>query len=134
MTKKEIVNKYKLYQNKFLRLIYLSYFCDEKILYMTVTGKKIKYEKKILKLSAFSKALSHPARIKILQYMEKNSCCYVKDIVKFLPYAQSTISQHIKELKDSGLINSFQESQKTKYCINWSKWQYAKALFNNIFR
>jgi len=101
---------------------------------MASSSKTIKYDEKILKLSTYSKALSHPARLKILQYMEKNSCCYVGDIVKFLPLAQSTISQHIKELKTSGLINSYQESQKTKYCINWSNWQYAKALFNNIFR
>ncbi len=101
---------------------------------MTLSEEKIIYDERIMKLAVFSKALSHPARIKILQYMEKNSCCYVGDIVKFIPLAQSTISQHIKELKTSGLINSFQESQKTKYCINWSNWQYAKALFNNIFR
>ena len=101
---------------------------------MTLSEEKIIYDERIMKLAVFSKALGHPARIKILQYMEKNSCCYVGDIVKFIPLAQSTISQHIKELKTSGLINSFQESQKTKYCINWSNWQYAKALFNNIFR
>ncbi len=94
----------------------------------------IEYDQKIVKLSEFSKALGHPARIKILQFMVDNSCCYVKDILTFLSLAQSTISQHIKELKDCGLITAHQEAQKTKYCLNWSNWQYAKALFNNVFR
>ena len=93
----------------------------------------MKYDERVLNLSAFAKSLGHPARVMILQYMEEHSCCYVKEIVGFLPLAQSTISQHIKELKKSGLIESHNEGQKIRYCINWSKWQYAKALFNNIF-
>ena len=95
---------------------------------------KMDFEKKVEKLSQFSKALGHPVRIKIFKYLESNSYCYVKDIQKILPLAQSTISQHLKELKKSGLVNSESVATKTKYSINWSKWQYAKALFNNIFR
>ncbi|HHH55224.1 MAG TPA: ArsR family transcriptional regulator [Bacteroidetes bacterium] len=97
-------------------------------------NEQINFDNKIEILSRFSKALGHPVRIKIFKYLESNSYCYVKDIQKILPLAQSTVSQHLKELKKAGLIKAETEATKTKYSIDWSKWQYAKALFNNIFR
>ena len=96
--------------------------------------KYTEYDSHTERLAHFAKALSHPARIVILKYMEQNKCCHVKDIKKILPLAQSTISQHIKELKDAGLIISKAKPPKIKYCVNMSNWQIAKALFNNMFR
>ena len=98
------------------------------------TLRNIKYDDHSVRLARFAKALSHPARIIILKYMEKNKCCFVKDISEILPFAQSTISQHVKELKDAGLIRGEIEATKIKYCVDMSNWQIAKALFNNVLR
>jgi len=95
---------------------------------------KTVYDDHTKRLARFAKALSHPARIVILKFMEQNRCCYVKDIQAILPMAQSTISQHIKELKKAGLITGDSKPPKVKYCVNMSNWQIAKALFNNLFR
>ena len=107
---------------------------------MTIINKmnrnlqNIKYDKGTEKLARFAKALSHPTRIKILKYLENSSCCHTGDLTEVLPLAQSTISQHLKELKDAGLIKGEIIPPKTKYCVDWNNWQIAKALFNNLFR
>lgn len=60
--------------------------------------------KEVDDLARFAKALGHPTRIAILHYLEKQSCCYTGDLVEIFPLAQSTISQHLKELKLAGFI------------------------------
>ena len=69
----------------------------------------------------------------ILKYLESNKCCFTGDLTEVLPLAQSTISQHLKELKDAGLIKGDIKPPRIKYCVNMSNWQIAKALFNNLF-
>ena len=73
-----------------------------------------------LQLSGFTKVLSHPARIEILKTLAKNETCICGEIVRGLPLAQSTVSQHLKELKRHGLIDIEIDGPKSCYTINWS--------------
>ena len=84
-------------------------------------------------LARFAKALGHPTRIAILKHLENQSCCFTGDLVDIFPLAQSTISQHLKELKNAGLIQGELNPPKIKYCINQENWKTAKALFQNFF-
>ena len=69
-------------------------------------------------LAKFAKALGHPARIIILKHLSNQSCCFTGDLLEVLPLAQSTISQHLKELKEAGLIIGEVDPPKVKYCIH----------------
>lgn len=80
-------------------------------------------------LARFAKALGHPIRLTILQYLDKQSCCFTGDLVDILPVAQSTVSQHLKELKEAGLIQGEVNPPKVKYCIDEKNWRIAKNLF-----
>ena len=93
---------------------------------------KINYEKDTEELALFAKALGHPTRIKILKYLLHQSCCYTGDLVDQLPLAQSTISQHLKELKNAGLIQGEITPPRTKYCINEANWKKAHELFHSF--
>lgn len=93
----------------------------------------IKYTNSTEELAQFAKALSHPTRIEILNYLESQACCFTGDLVDIIPLAQSTISQHLKELKRVGLIQGELKPPKIKYCINKENWMKAKYLFKNFF-
>lgn len=84
-------------------------------------------------LSRFAKALGHPARIAILQFLAKQETCYFGDINEELPISKATVSQHLKELKNAGLIQGEVEAPKVKYCINKDNWLLAKDLFGGFF-
>lgn len=86
-----------------------------------------------LEMAKFAKALAHPTRIRILQLLNTQSCCFTLDLVEVLPIAQSTISQHLKELKTAGLIQGEINPPKIKYCINRSNWERAQMLFDDFF-
>lgn len=100
---------------------------------MKRTIQDINYLEETEALAKFAKALGHPTRIKILNYLENQSCCYTGDLLDVLPLAQSTISQHLKELKNAGLINGEVSPPKIKYCIHQENWQKAKTLFASFF-
>ena len=74
------------------------------------------------RLAKTAKALAHPARIAILQHLAKSNACMCGDIVEELPLSQSTVSQHLKELKSAGLIKGEVEGVSVCYCIDYSKW------------
>ena len=93
------------------------------IIYSDVTEQTAKY----------AKALGHPVRLAILKHLSDQSCCFTGDLVEIIPMAQSTISQHLKELKDAGLIIGEIELPKIKYCINEENWNRAKRLFETLF-
>ena len=84
-------------------------------------------------LARFAKAMGHPARIAILQFLAKQETCYFGDIHEELPIAKATVSQHLKELKESGLIQGEVEVPKVRYCINRDNWQLANELFGRFF-
>ncbi len=85
------------------------------------------------KLAKMAKALGHPARIAILHFLSKKQSCMCGDIVEELPLSQSTVSQHLKELKDSGLIKGEIEGAKVCYCIDEKQWKAAQAALNQFF-
>lgn len=70
-------------------------------------------------LASLAKALAHPARVAILRELARRNVCVCGEIVDVLPLAQSTVSQHLKELKSAGLISGTVEGVKSCYCINW---------------
>lgn len=84
-------------------------------------------------LARFAKAMGHPARIAILNFLAKQNCCFFGDIHEVLPISKATVSQHLKELKDSGLIQGSIEPPKVRYCINRENWAIAKNLFVRLF-
>lgn len=90
---------------------------------------KKKYTEEQEKLARFAKAMGHPARIAILQLLASQECCFFGDIHEELPIAKATVSQHLKELKEAGLIQGETETPKVKYCINKENWETAKKMF-----
>ncbi|WP_320053836.1 winged helix-turn-helix domain-containing protein [uncultured Acetobacteroides sp.] len=100
-------------------------------------AKKEKYyTEKQEKLARYGKALSHPVRIFILDYLANNldRCCYSGDMVENLPIARSTLSEHLKELKNAGLIQGEINPPYIKYCINRQNWEEAKLLYAEFFK
>ncbi len=91
------------------------------------------YSVKQEQIARFAKAMGHPARIAILQFLARQATCYFGDIHEELPIAKATVSQHLKELKDAGLIQGEVETPKVRYCINRENWLLAKALFGEFF-
>src|ERR1700744_979810 len=85
------------------------------------------------KIAKYAKALAHPARIAILQVLIKKQACICGDIVDELPLSQSTVSQHLKELKEAGLIKGEIEGASVCYCINEKEWILAKGYLNILF-
>lgn len=94
------------------------------------------YTLKETTLAKYAKALAHPARIAILNLLIQKQTCICGDIVDELPIAQSTVSQHLKELKKAGFIKGTIEGTAVCYCIDEKVWKIAKkaiaALFENI--
>ncbi len=84
------------------------------------------------KIARYAKALSHPVRIYIVRLLSRRSCCYSGDLTEVLPIAKSTISQHLKELKKSGLVQGEIELPKIKYCLNKENWNEARKLFYDL--
>ncbi len=81
-------------------------------------NKKEEFSKQEIELADFAKALSHPARIAILKTIAKRNECICGEIVEVLPLAQSTVSQHLKELQKAGLVQGRVDGTKSCYCVN----------------
>lgn len=97
--------------------------------------KKVTLSDDIKMLAAYSKALSHPTRVYIIQKLsEMNSCCYSGDLIEEVPGGRSTLSQHLKELKISGLIQGETEPPYIKYCLNRENWEKARTLFAELLK
>lgn len=89
---------------------------------------------KQIRLARYAKALGHPVRVYVIEMLSKQSCCYSGDLSDELPIAKSTLSQHLKELKNAGLIQGEIEAPKIKYCVNRENWQDAQLLMKELFR
>lgn len=81
----------------------------------------------------YAKALAHPARVAILKLLAGRQTCMCGDIVEELPLSQSTVSQHLKELKTAGLIKGEIEGAKVCYCINPTEWKAAQVSMTRLF-
>lgn len=98
------------------------------------TAKVEEFTIKDNKIALYAKALAHPARVAILQLLLKKQACICGDIVDELPLSQSTVSQHLKELKEAGLIKGEIEGKKVCYCINEEEWENAKNYMGSFFK
>src|SRR5210317_1411167 len=89
----------------------------------TTNKRRLFMEVKIIsdkqtRLARYAKALGHPIRVYVMELLGNQSCCYSGDLSNELPIAKSTLSQHLKELKDAGLIQGEIEAPRVKYCLN----------------
>jgi len=84
-------------------------------------------------LARLAKALGHPARVAIIEFLLKTDACICGDIVKELPLAQPTVSQHLRELKEAGLIEGEIEGNAICYCINSVTWQKLQNALGSLF-
>jgi ArsR family transcriptional regulator len=91
------------------------------------------YKEDEILLARVAKAMGHPARIAILKYLASLDTCCFADINKELPIAKATVSQHLSELKDAGLIQGTIEPPKVNYCLNTENWEKARLLFEEFF-
>lgn len=96
-------------------------------------SKKEEFTVRDNRLAGYAKALAHPARVAILRLLLKKQACICGDIVDEIPLSQSTISQHLKELKQAGLIKGEIEGAKICYCIDEKEWTRAKEEMNLLF-
>lgn len=92
------------------------------------------YREQELKISRYAKAMGHPARMAILRFLAAQESCFFGEIHEILPIAKATVSQHLKELKDAGLIQGEIQPPKVRYCINRRNWAEARELFAEFFR
>lgn len=95
--------------------------------------KKEAFSQKEQELAEFAKALAHPARIAILKVLAQRNECICGEIVNILPLAQSTVSQHLKELKSAGLIDGNVDGPRSCYCINWKAFEKFMSEFSFLF-
>ncbi len=84
-------------------------------------------------LALLMKALAHPARLAIIEFLLKTDSCICGDIVNELPLAQPTVSQHLKELKNVGLIKGNIEGNSICYCIDVETWKHYERVTNKLF-
>ncbi len=101
------------------------------------TGKQVTtkgYTEHEEQIARFAKAMGHPARMAILRFLASQQSCFFGEIHEVLPIAKATVSQHLKELKEAGLIQGEIEAPKVRYCINRSNWLLARDLFAEFFR
>ena len=93
-----------------------------------MTAKTRKYTDTQQKIARYTKALGHPARVFIMEYLARHAerCCYSGDMIEDLPIARSTLSQHLKELKAAGLIQGEINPPYIKYCVNRENWAEAR--------
>ncbi len=94
------------------------------------TTKFSEFNIKEQKLAELCKALAHPARIAIINFLIKKKECICSDVVNELPLSQSTVSQHLKELKKSGLIKGDIDGPRVCYCIDQKRWNDAREIIN----
>lgn len=96
-------------------------------------NKSEKFDDNLQELALLAKAISHPARLAILQYLAKTKTCISGDISDFLPLSRTTVSQHLKELKSLGLIHGEIDGLKVNYCLCKSTIDKFKDMFDIFF-
>ncbi len=95
--------------------------------------KKEEFSAEQNRIADLAKALAHPARVAIIQYMAKEKSCLCGDLVDYLPISQATVSQHLKELKNMNIIIGEITPPKVCYCINPEIINELSSIFNKLF-
>jgi len=90
------------------------------------------FDKDLAQRAELFKALAHPARLQILKFLSQTSNCITGDISDELPLGRTTVNQHLKELRNAGLIQGHIEGAKTKYCIEPVKMKEMKELLSSF--
>lgn len=91
---------------------------------------EVEYSAQDIRMASFAKALGHPARLRILSFLYQEESCFCGDLVKEIGLAQATVSQHLKELKNQGIIKGQITGPAVCYCINPEIWEEMKVLFH----
>lgn len=100
--------------------------------------KKVEFKPEHKELAMYAKALSHPARVYIMERLIQENrcdgvgCCTSGEMITEVPIARSTLSQHLKELRNAGLIQGEIELPTIRYCVNKKNWEKAKKLFEEF--
>ncbi len=84
------------------------------------------------RLAGYAKALAHPARVAIVEYLSKSNSCMCGDIVEVLPLSQSTVSQHLRELKNAGLIKGSIDGTSVCYCLDEKGWNEMQSMLGEF--
>ena len=100
---------------------------------ITIMNKSEKFDDNLQGLARFAKAISHPARLAILQYLAETKSCISGDISDYLPLSRTTVSQHLKELRDLGLIHGTIDGLKVNYCLCGSEIDTYLQIFDSFF-
>lgn len=109
----------------------MSYVC---VIRNNTMNKAEKFDKSLQDLSQFAKVLSHPARLAILKYLAETKTCISGDISDYLPLGRTTVSQHLKELRDIELIKGDIDGLKINYCLNTDRINIFLGMFNEFFQ
>jgi DNA-binding transcriptional ArsR family regulator len=96
-------------------------------------NKAENFDRSLQEIARFAKVLSHPARLAILKYLSETKTCISGDISDFLPLGRTTVSQHLKELRDAGLIQGEIDGLKINYCLCSTMIKRSLEIFNTYF-
>lgn len=96
-------------------------------------NKAEKFDESLQELARFAKAISHPARLAILKYLAESKSCISGDISDYLPLSRTTVSQHLKALRDMGLIKGEIDGLKINYCLSSKEISRYFVLFEEFF-
>jgi ArsR family transcriptional regulator, arsenate/arsenite/antimonite-responsive transcriptional repressor len=110
----------------------MKYICVKNTI--MVQAKTGLFEEQLVEAAALFKVLAHPARLKILQFLSESETCITGDISEELPLGRTTVNQHLKELKESGLIQGHIEGSKTRYCLSPEKIKIVEQLATQFFQ
>lgn len=97
-------------------------------------SKADQFKREDIELSKIAKALAHPARISIVKLLAQKNECICNDLVEELPLSQSTVSQHLKELKTAGVIKGSIDGPRVCYCLDWKCMEKCADLFFSFFK
>ena len=112
--------------------IIVRYFANNKLIYLM--QKKISIHQTQEVLAVFAKAMGHPTRLTILQFLSQRDNCYFGNIHDELPISKATVSQHLKELKNAGIIQGEIDGKAICYCINPETLKKMEHFISEIFR
>jgi ArsR family transcriptional regulator len=108
----------------------MSYVC---VIRNSEMNKAEKFDESLQGLARFAKVISHPARLAILKYLAETKTCISGDISDYLPLSRTTVSQHLKELRDNGLIHGEIDGLKINYCLCSEEIDRFLEMFENFF-